>query len=148
MPPSAVTMDARFVFACRTGQLSAVQDMVRGGVDINTVNSSGATGLWRAISSKHWAVVTWLLSHDTVNTNYKNSNGYTYLHMASYHGAPVSVINRLCDIMSSADINTVDSYGDTALDRAVRENHLDIVSCLGGREEVTWDMGRLEEVAR
>ena len=141
--------NSKFRNACIDGELSVVQDMVREGYDINTVDSDGDTGLWGAIVFNHWDIVKLLLSQDTVNINWnKSGSDYTYLHYASHHGAPLSVISRLLNIMSTAGINTVSSGGNTALDIAVKRNHPDIVSCLGGREEVTWDMGRLEEVAR
>ena len=138
----------RFTDACESGHLSAVQDMVREGVDINT-EDSGMTGLFRAIGSEHWALVSWLLDQDTLDINWKNSEySDTYLHIASECGAPVSVITCLLNGSNVQGINAVTRGGRTALDLAVIENHPDIVSCLGGREEVTWDMGRLEGVAR
>ena len=140
---------ARFISACRFGPGfgPAVQDIVREGVDIN-VDSYGWAGLVSAMGNKHWDIVSWLLDQDTLDMNWKSSYSGTYLIVASAYGAPVSVITCICNKSNTQGINAVNSGVDTALDAAVIRNQPDIVSCLGGREEVTWDMARLEGRAR
>ena len=139
----------RFISACKSGPLSAVQDIVREGANINTEDSDGDTGLVRAMANKHWDIVSWLLDQDTLDMNWKDSEySETYLIVASDYGAPVSVITCICNKSNTQVINAVACDGSTALDLAVERNHPDIASCLGGREEVTWDMARLEKVAR
>ena len=78
----------RFLEARCEGKLSEVQDIVKEGVDIDIEGEGGARGLLFALLRGHFAVATWLLSQEGVDTNWKHPEmeGRTYLHFASISG--------------------------------------------------------------
>ena len=153
----------RFIEACGEGKLSEVQDMVKEGVDIDIEGERGARGLLSALIRERFEVATWLLSQEGVDTNWKHPEmeGRSYLHLACMSGSPVEVVTKLLETMDTELVNAKHDGGKTALDVAVsdhdkggfdsengHERQGPIVEVLAGREEITWDLERLEEVAR
>ena len=139
--------DSKFYHACCDGPLSDVVTMVEEGQDINT-EYLGSTGLVGAIYGNKWDIASYLLTLPTLHIQWKNSYQWTYLHLASYYGAPVQVINTIIVMLGPELVNAVDNKGMTALEWAVKFNKPHVVECMGGRGEVAWDMGRLESKAR
>ena len=101
--------------ACSGNKLARVKKYLRGGADINKVNSDyyGFSPLMIALDKKHEDIVRFLLTCDGLDCNIVSSNGWTTIWLACYnasHDIVTSIVGR------SLHINTKCSdYGDTPL---------------------------------
>jgi len=76
----------KFVTACEENKIDTVRKMIDDGVDVNGVNSYGWTGLMKAMSNNHPAVVTLLLSHPDIDPGMTDRHDKTAEKMATNKG--------------------------------------------------------------
>ena len=88
------TINEAFLAACRNGEEAKVNAAIVLGVDINTKDSKGQTGLIFAIWKKHEHIVDILLALPDIDINGKNIKGGFPLSAAAYHGLS-SVVAKL-----------------------------------------------------
>ena len=79
---------ADFVELCKRGDLGEVRGAVGRGVDVNSVDTNGQSGLMMAVYCGHNQVVEWLLQQRDINVSRRNSDGWTALHLAVYGNEP------------------------------------------------------------
>ena len=73
---------ADFVALCKRGDLAEVRGAVGRGVDLNSVDTDGESGLMVAVTSGHNQVVEWLLQQRDINVSRRDRWGNTALHWA------------------------------------------------------------------
>ena len=73
---------ANFVTLCEEGNLANVIAAVERGVDVNSVDSIGLSGLMGAVNNSHNHVTEYLLQQPAIDVSRKNSWGKTALHYA------------------------------------------------------------------
>ena len=88
------TLNVLFLDACRNGEEAKVNAAIVLGVDINTKNSEGKTGLYIAIRNIHEHTVDILLARPDIDINGKTNTGAFPLLVAAYHGLS-SVVAKL-----------------------------------------------------
>ena len=105
---------ADFVDHCQRGDLGEVISAVGRGVDVNSVNSIGNSGLMLAVSSRHNQVVEWLLQQPAIDVSRRGSGGQTALHRAvgGYNPALLSLLLA----HPTADPTVRDNGGRTPLE--------------------------------
>jgi ankyrin repeat protein len=82
--------------ACFFGLTSIVEGLLRRGHDVNSQNTFGATPLNLAISSGYADVAEILLSHPSVDVNFRHRGGLPPLYQACWEGdTHVDVVNAL-----------------------------------------------------
>ena len=116
---------ADFVEHCRRGELSEVKAAVKRGVDVNSVDSNGQSGLMLAVANSHNPVINWLLQQRDINVSRRGRAGYTALHWAVWGNKPA--ILSLLLAHPTADPTDRSDDGRTPL------------------EECRWGTGRLGE---
>ncbi|XP_035663981.1 death-associated protein kinase 1-like [Branchiostoma floridae] len=122
-----VTMDRRdFLQAAKYGDVEKVRRGLEAGVDVNTEDEYGDTGLHRACAGGHVKVVE-LLIKNGANVNVTNWTGDTGLHEACGWGRD-KVVELF--IKNGADVNLTNAHGDTGLHKACDEGHDKIVELL------------------
>lgn len=130
-------MGAQSVFplymAAQNGHLNVVNYLLSINVNVNlTVSHHQMTALHIALWNSHTEIAKAILAKGGVHLNAQAVDGYTALHCAAKRGFPASVKLLLT---LNADTAIKDDGGQTALDRAVLKNHLDIASLLDGAEQ-------------
>jgi ankyrin repeat protein len=98
------------------------------GADVNAQDNSNNTPLHHALRTFNLnyggniTVLTYLLTHKTVNIHIKNNSGYTLLHVACQHinELPIDVFKALIEI-HGVDVNVQDNSKDTPLHCALRD---------------------------
>ena len=88
------TIDEAFLDACNNGDKAKVNAAIVLGVDINTKNSEGRTGLYLAIWNINEHIVDILLELPGIDINRKTNKGGFPLLVAAYHGLS-SVVAKL-----------------------------------------------------
>ena len=88
------TINEAFLAACQNGEESKVYAAIELGVDINTKNRKGQTGLLFAIWKKHEHIVDILLAREDIDINAKSNNGSFPLWAAAGNGLS-SVVAKL-----------------------------------------------------
>ena len=73
---------ADFLDHCYKGDLNDVIAAVGRGVDVNSEDSYGHSGLMMAVGNSHNQVVEWLLQQRGIDASRGNRGGWTALHMA------------------------------------------------------------------
>ncbi|XP_064407169.1 ankyrin repeat domain-containing protein 29-like isoform X2 [Halichondria panicea] len=109
--------------AARVGNLSAVQDAIRKGEDINSVDEGGYTPLWWAACGGHTDCARELLSSGAT-VDLANKYGGIPLSMAARKGHH-HVVREL--LSSGAAVDLADKYGVTPLMDAAYGGYLDTV---------------------
>ena len=79
---------ADFVEHCKWGKLSEVKAAVKRGVDVNSVNSNGCSGLLLAVANSHNPVINWLLQQRDIDVSRRDRRGWTALHLAVNYNKP------------------------------------------------------------
>ena len=87
------TINEAFLAACQNGEESKVYAAIELGVDINTKNRKGQTGLLFAIWKKHEHIVDILLAREDIDINAKSNNGSFPLWAAAGNGLSSVVAN-------------------------------------------------------
>ena len=99
---------------CRRGELSEVKAAVGRGVDVNSVDSAGQSGLMEAVKNSHNTVINWLLQQRDIDVSRRGMWGYTALHEAVYGNKPA--ILSLLLAHPTADPTARDGYERTPLE--------------------------------
>jgi ankyrin repeat protein len=95
--------------AVREGNLSAIQDLVQRGADINEKDGNGKTMVMLALHRDHPEVAAWLIERG-VSVDEKDKDGNTALMRATGH---VEIARLVFD--KGAKVDEADNYGVTAL---------------------------------
>jgi len=141
-----------FFLACKTGNIDVVEQIINTSViNINICDCDGDTALIFAVRNGHLSVVKRLLKHPDVDVNQSDSTGWTPLMWAVFCMEPnfgqfLDIFKTLLQVPSLqlgrmdedgqtvlhfvCEENKKDSYGYTALMKAVCWGHLDNVKKL------------------
>ncbi|XP_064384751.1 uncharacterized protein LOC135333672 isoform X2 [Halichondria panicea] len=109
--------------AARAGDLSALQDAIKRGDDVNSVDEDEWTPLMEAASEGHTDCVRELLSSGAM-VDLASKDGWTPLYWAAY-GGHADCVREL--LSSGAVVDLADKVGNTSLYVAAREGHTDCV---------------------
>ena len=101
---SEKTLAELFLAACENGEEAKVNAAIVLGVDVNTKDAGGDTGLNWAIFKKHENIVDILLAHPLIDINGKTNNGVFPLSLASAWGL-TSVVAKLGRMPSLRGVN-------------------------------------------
>ena len=99
------------IASCKKGDLEGVKAALKSGIDVNTMDEDGYTGLMLAISFNHNSVVKFLLKTPSIDVNQKNDWGSFALNNAVYN-SNIEALKLLLDF-PSIDVNSVDNYGNS-----------------------------------
>ncbi|MBP2660532.1 MAG: nlpI 2 [Firmicutes bacterium] len=113
---------------CRR-DLSAVQNMVDNGANVNYRDSMGYRPLDYAISTESIPIIKYLLEHGAVvNYNWVSNyfDGRTPLMTAVGEKGNIQIVQILID--AGADIKRVDARGQTVLDYAIRNGNKELIN--------------------
>jgi len=99
------------IASCKKGDLEGVKAALKSGIDVNTMDEDGYTGLMLAISFNHNSVVKLLLKTPNIDVNQKNDWGSFALNNAVYN-SNIEALKLLLDF-PSIDVNSVDNYGNS-----------------------------------
>ena len=91
---NSLNLNELFLDACKAGGETKVSAAIVLGVDVNTKDAVGGTGLMWAIEKKHENVVDILLAHPAININGKDNDGTSSLWLAARWGL-TSVLVKL-----------------------------------------------------
>lgn len=130
--------EAKLIAAAKSGNLAKVQELISGGLDPETYDSSDRTIVMIAAQSGKFKVVDYLLDLD-VNPNRKDKKGYTLMHIlaASKSKDALPVIEKAIEQRGS--INYVMGKGDTPLSIAIKNGNADTVSLFLEKGDCTPD---------
>lgn len=117
---------------CQAGSMDDITSLLSQGVDPNTRNEEGSTGLMTASSAGHVQIITLLLDN-FANANEKDVNGYTALmhvcdKLSNQTKVQTEVITTL--LKYGANINEKNYDGRTALMDAAHEGNVSLVHLL------------------
>lgn len=128
-----------FLEACKSNDLEKVKNCVGLGVDINSKDVSGYTGLYLAARENSLDVLDYLLDRTKINVNCRTFNKLTPLMIAFIRGHS-EVVWRLC-LVPGIDLNCKDISGDTALINAVYFGNTECIKALKRKHtRVNWNM--------
>ena len=124
---------AKLRSAAKQGNLSAVIDCISNNrdVDIHAGGSTGKTALHYAIANGHYGIVHYLVQQCGANVNQRTAEGATPLHYACRYGQSKCVqllCRKGCPV--PVDASLVDHQNETALDKAKKNGHHEIVEFL------------------
>lgn len=106
------------LLAIERNQLEQIDTLIKYGADIYAEDTYGETALTRAIDNGI-TMVNHVITEK--NSSYRDSNGYSPLHIAVSKKADVSIIYRLLE--KKCPVNTRDKLGNTPLHIAVSNNY-------------------------
>ena len=116
-----------FYWACRTGDIYLVQQLLKAGADVNTPRHDGKiTALWVAASWGHAEIVQYLLEHGAV-VDIQDKDLGTPLYVAAENGC-TPVVHQL--LQAQANVNLVGGLHRHALNAAAYSGHAEIVQLL------------------
>ena len=101
------------------GERAKVNAAIVLGVDVNTIDALGQTGLIWAIFKKHENVVDILLAHPDIDINGKDNSGWFPLQLAARNGL-TSVVAKLGRMPALRGVNDQGSGGWTPLSLATQ----------------------------
>ena len=105
------------VESCKEGGLEGVGGALQSGVDVNTNDESGKTGLMWAVKNKHNSVVELLIKTPNIDVNQKDGFGRSALHWAMVENN-CEALKLLLDV-PGIDLTIVGRDGWSAVYRAV-----------------------------
>ncbi len=124
-------VDQKLIEAAQEGDAEKVQELLNNGINLNLQNKYGDTVLM--LASYHSTIdMVRLLLENRADVNLQNKQGMTVLIWASEDGN-LDIVCILCGILleNKADVNLQSvNYGETALDEASLNGHLDVVKLL------------------
>ena len=137
----------KFLDLCKTGTAQEVEVAIKEGSDPNTedVGGQGTALMYAAANNNNPDVITTLVKNGAdVNTNAKNSKGYTALVYAVEYNKNPDVITALIEAGADVNAKTKDSDGKTILTIAAQRENLDVISELirAGAEPDVKDLRR------
>jgi len=94
---------------CQIGNLKGVEDAIKIGADVNTLDLFGWTGLMMALHHNHPAVATMLVQNPAVDVNIASDNGDCALHIAAMDD---EMGDCLALILAREDLTTVNSQDE------------------------------------
>ena len=115
------------IAAVVAGDLTAVQNQLEQGADINQVTNFGCTAMWHAATKGHLEIVRLLLQHDADKEKVDARTGATPLYQASFKNH-LHVVKLLVE--SGAEIDKTDDYDWTPLIIASFLGHVEVVRYL------------------
>ena len=116
-----------FYWACYSGDIYAVQRLVKAGADVNTKRHEGnITALWAASTMGHLEIVRYLLEQNA-GVDIQDESLGTPLYVASENGH-VSVLQQL--LQAGADANLTGGLHRKPLNAAAYSGHTDVVQLL------------------
>ena len=113
--------------SCSEGDLEGVRVALQSGVDVNSRDALGYTGLMRALWKRHTAVASLLLEQEGIDVDI-NCNGQTALNLAAKSDENSECLALI--LSKSSSVNPVDANGVTALLFAVHHNAVRCVQLL------------------
>ena len=122
-------MAAEFVELCSDGDLKGVQAALQSGVDVNSTNGEGQTGLMMSLENKHTEVASLLLEQEGIDINISDYNNKTALHFAAMYDQNSDILATLLARTTSV-VNQRDCDGATPLNKAVWCNAVRCVQLL------------------
>ena len=128
MAPAASSADVRLLDAIAKGDRSAVQQLLRNRVDVNTVQPDGSTALMLA-ADRGDVDIARLLIRANADVNAANEYGATALFVACARGN-ADLVTLLLE--AKADPNAPLLSGETPLMTAVDKGHIDVARTLVG----------------
>ena len=121
-------MAAEFVKLCSDGDLEGVQAALQDGVNVNSKDRFGQTGLMGALCRSHTAVASLLLGQEGIDVNIINVNAQTALHFAARDDRNSECLATL--LAQTTSVNQEGFGGLTPLWLAVRNNAVRCVQLL------------------
>ena len=117
--------------ACRKGKIKKVKKLIKKSrKDINTKDSDlGNTPLITTVQENHSDIVAYLLTLDDIDTNLKNHEGNTALHLAVQNNNQKIVVQLLA-IENNIDLTIANNSGDTAFEIACEYEHHEIAKII------------------
>lgn len=116
-----------FYWACYSGDIYAVQRLVKAGADINAKGDDGnITALWGAATMGHVDIVRYLLEQNA-GVDIQDDNYGTPLYVASENGC-ISVVRQLLE--AGADVNLSGGLHRRPLNAAAYSGHTETVQLL------------------
>lgn len=122
----AYANEAKLIAAAKSGNLAKVQELISGGLDPETSDSSDRTIAMIAAQNGKFKVVDYLLDLD-VNPNRKDKKGYTLMHILAASKSKDAVPVTEKAIEQRGSINLVMGKGDTPLSLAIKNGNADMV---------------------
>ena len=116
---------------CSEGDLEGVKAALQSGVDVNSRDALGYTGLMRALWKRHTAVASLLLEQEGIDVNIVARGAETALHEAARHNKTSECLTILLarpDLTTG--VNQKDWAGQTPLSLAVSRNAMMCVQLL------------------
>ncbi len=126
MPNQNSQLDNGLIEAVQNGDISAAEDYIQKGADVNKKDQYGKTALMWAVGLGHIDIVKLLIKHK-VDLDVTGEYGRTVL-MDALESDYTDIANLL--IQKGADVNKKDQYGKTALMHAAKKGYTDIVKLL------------------
>jgi len=111
---------------CKKGDLEEVKDALQRGVDVNTKDEFGRTGLMEAVRNNHNSVVELLLKTPNIDVNLRNNRGGCALHLALWNNDALKLLLNVPNI----DVNVVDGDCWSVLHWAVRNDTVEVLNLL------------------
>ena len=102
---------------CRDGDLERVKLALQRGVDVNTKDKNGRTGLMQAVRNNHNSVVELLLNKPNIDLNFKSGRGNCAL-LQAVHSKNNEGLRLLLEV-PTIDANIVNNNGWSAVHVAV-----------------------------
>ena len=125
--------------AADKGYNGCVEELIKAGADVNSVDLDGDTALMcAAITGKGHCVST--LIEAGADVNIANNDGYVPIMCFARNGDDKSITEL---IRAGADVNIVNKFGETALQIAKTKDHLKCIGTLVQAGAVVNDDGRL-----
>ena len=121
-------MAAEFVKLCWDGDLEGVQAALQSGVDVNSTDEDGQTGLMRSLLNRRTGVASLLLEQEGIDINISDNREITALHIAARYDQNSECLAML--LARTTSVNQRECDGRTPLRVAVRNNALRCVQLL------------------
>jgi len=113
--------------ASLNNNMTAVQLLLRAGIDTSTVDNEGRSALHHAADDEHKEHILEALLEHGIDANIKNEKGRTALHTTAWERLPKSMKLLL---QHGADPNAINNLGETALHDAAWRNFADGIRIL------------------
>ena len=106
-------------WAANRGDLGALTLLIQHGADVNVGSNAGFTPLGTALLTSKSCARALLKAH--ADATLSNDRGWTALHLASFYGASISILDQI--LLQFGDINSLTVDGYTALMIAAQRGH-------------------------